>query len=151
MFLLRKICQETGFLRFVFYRIRKESSILSSYGKILVRENSSCGIFYALIFELTVIDENFVLLLYIRTFMFREIKLWEIFFVVYLVQSPILQIVQLTVANLVRLGISVCCQVSFRFQYLVRFHSLRCITGGHRIYLFNERILSPTGVKLTTF
>ena len=146
MFLLRKICQETGFLRFIFYRIRKESSILSSYGKILVRENSSCGIFYALIFELTVINENFVVLLYIRTFM-----LWEIFFVVYLVQSQILQIVQLTVANLVQLGISVCCQVSIKFQYLVRFPSLRCITGGHRIYLFNERLLPPTGVKLTTF
>lgn len=146
MFLLRKICQETGFLRFIFYRIRKESSILSSYGKILVRENSSCGIFYALIFELIVINENFVVLLYIRTFM-----LWEIFFVVYLVQSQILQIVQLTVANLVRLGISVCCQVSIKFQYLVRFPSLRCITGGHRIYLFNERLLPPTGVKLTTF
>ena len=85
MFLLRKICQETGFLRFVFYRIRKESSILSSYDKILVRVNSSCGTLYALIFDLTVIDENFVLLLYIRTFMLREIKLWEIFFVVYLV------------------------------------------------------------------
>ena len=53
----------------------------------------------------------------------------------------------LTVSNLVRLGISVCYQISVRLQYLVRFLSLCQITGGHRIYPPTERLSPTTGTE----
>ena len=43
-FLVRKICQNTGFLWPVFLRIRIESKILSLYGKMWIRENPNSGV-----------------------------------------------------------------------------------------------------------
>ena len=47
------------------------------------------------------------------------------------------------VVNLVRLGISVCNQVSARSQYLVTFLSMCWITSGHTIHPPIEEILTP--------
>lgn len=48
------------------------------------------------------------------------------------------------VANLVQLGISVCCQVSVRFQYLVIFLSMCWVTGNHTIHSPIEGLLPLT-------
>ena len=55
------------------------------------------------------------------------------------------------VANLARLGISVCWQVSVRFQYLVRLLSQCWITDGHTIHPPIEGLLLPTGIEPTSF
>ena len=62
-----------------------------------------------------------------------------------------LYVAYLTVANLVRLGISVHCYVSVRSQYLVGLLSLCWITGGHTIYPPIEGLLPPTGIENTPF
>lgn len=54
----------------------------------------------------------------------------------------------LPVANLDRLGISVCCKVSVRSQILVRFLSLCHITGDHKTHLPIEELLPPTVLNL---
>ena len=56
------------------------------------------------------------------------------FFQLLYLEPGFLFIAYLTVVNLVRLGISVHCQVSGRSQYLVRLLSWCWITGGHTIH-----------------
>ena len=55
---LRKICENTDFLLPAFSGIRTESTILLSYGKMLVRENSFSRIFYAVSSKLQISFEN---------------------------------------------------------------------------------------------
>ena len=55
------------------------------------------------------------------------------------------------VANLVRLGISVCNYVSARSQYLVTFLSMCWITSGHTMHPPIEEILTPPSTEPTSF
>ena len=57
----------------------------------------------------------------------------------------------LMVADLARIGISVHCQVSVRFQYLVSLLSLCWITGLYSVYRPIEGLLPATGIELTLF
>ena len=57
----------------------------------------------------------------------------------------------LTVSDLVRVGISIHCQVSARYQYSIRLLSLCWITGGHTVHPSIEGLLTPTGTELTLF
>ena len=77
----------------------------------------------------------------------------DFFFLSYFIQSRVfLSAAYLTVANLVRIGILVHCQVSGRSQYLVRLLSVQFwITGGHTIYPPIEGLLPPTGIEPTPF
>ena len=45
----RRMCQNTGFLSPVFSRTMPKSTIISSYGKIWVKENSYFDTFYAMV------------------------------------------------------------------------------------------------------
>ena len=53
--------------------------------------------------------------------------------------------------SLARLGISVHCYVTVSPQYLVRFLSLRWITGGHTIHPPVEGMLPQTGIEPAPF
>ena len=46
---LHKICQNTGFLWLVFSHIRTETKVLPLYGKMRVRQNPYCGVFYTVL------------------------------------------------------------------------------------------------------
>ena len=61
-------------------------------------------------------------------------------------QSFSLSVAYFTVANLVRLGILILCQVSVRSRHLFRLLSLCWITGG---YPPIKGLLSPAGIKPT--
>ena len=73
------------------------------------------------------------------------------FFQLLYLKSGFLSVAYLTVADLSRLGISVHCQASVRFQYLVRLLSYCWITGGHTIYPPVEELLPRTGIEPTPF
>ena len=77
--------------------------------------------------------------------------LLNLFFQFLYLESGFLSVAYLTVANLARLGISVHCQVSVRFQYLVRLISQCRITDGHTIRPPIEELLPPTGIEPTPF
>ena len=62
-----------------------------------------------------------------------------------------LALVYLTVVNLARLGISVCCLVSVRSQYFARLLSQCWIIDGHKIHPPIDDFLPPTGIELTPF
>ena len=57
-FLLRKICQNTGFFQYVLFRIGIESFILSLYGKRRIKEKLHYDIFYAVFQNLWYIVEH---------------------------------------------------------------------------------------------
>ena len=73
------------------------------------------------------------------------------FFQLLYLESGLLSVAQLTVVNLVRLGISVRCQVSVRPQYLVGFFSLGWITDRHTTHPPIEGLLPSTGIEPTLF
>ena len=82
----------------------------------------------------------------------NKILVWFFYFFSYFIQSRVfLAVAYLTVANLARLRIQVCCQVSVRSQYLVRLHSQCWITGGHTIHPPITGLLPPTGIGPTPF
>lgn len=57
----------------------------------------------------------------------------------------------LTIANLVRLGMSFCCYFLVRSQYFASFLSLCWIEGGHRIHPPTEGLFCPTGIEPTPY
>ena len=75
----------------------------------------------------------------------------SLFFQLLYLESGFLSVAYLMVANLAHLGISVYCQVSVRYQYLVRLLSKCWITGGHTIHPPIKGLLPPTGIKPIPF
>ena len=62
-------------------------------------------------------------------------------------ESRFLSLAYLPRANLAQFIDSVHCQVSARFQYLVRLLSFYCITGGHTIHPPIRRLVTPTSTE----